>query len=377
MDNKRIIIDYLSLTFPMDLEGDENERIKATTLVEIFREYFRLEDCQVEESGYSVNNYRYQYKFSDFIYLRIAGPQNDFGEKTCQLELRGEGCREFERLLPDVTWYDFIMFLLTFTPTFKRIDVTIDDLSGEEMKLDYLFHKVKNKEFTSVFKSEPKYYGMLDQGLTINMGSRKSMIELCIYDKLFQQKSLGKPVDTDYWCRYEMRFRQAKANSVILELLDHYVNKDIPVYGLDLKSFATKTLYGILDVKETNNSNRAHQNEVSTDSIWKKFLETSEKGILPKATPRISTSETRYNYIMPKAKMIFLEWMIDCDFDLDVFYERFLTEELKLLKDTSRSQLSRLNQILIAKNKPTVNKDSFNEILLKLDRAIEERSLPF
>ena len=28
MDNKRIIIDYLSLTFPLDLSGDENERIK-------------------------------------------------------------------------------------------------------------------------------------------------------------------------------------------------------------------------------------------------------------------------------------------------------------------------------------------------------------
>lgn len=75
--------------------------------------------------------------------------------------------------------------------------------------------------------------------------------------------------------------------------------------------------------------------------------------------------------------MIFFEWLIDCDFNLDVFYERFLTEELKLLKNTSRSQLSRLNQILVAKNKPTVNKEAFNEMLLKLDQAIEERSLPF
>ena len=75
--------------------------------------------------------------------------------------------------------------------------------------------------------------------------------------------------------------------------------------------------------------------------------------------------------------MIFLEWMIDCDFNLDVFFERFLNEELKLLKNTSRSQLSRLNQILVAKNKPTVNKNEFNEMLLTLDQKIEERSLPF
>ena len=377
MENKRIIIDYLSLTFPLDLDGDENERVKAITLVQIFKNYFKLDDCQIEESQYSVNNYRYQYKFSDFIILRIAGPQNDFGEKTCQLELRGEGCREFERILPDVTWCDFLMFLLTFTPTFKRIDITIDDLSGAEIKQEYLLKKIKNKEYTSVFKSEPKYYGMLDEGLTINLGSRNSMIELCIYDKLSQQKSLGKPVDTNYWCRYEMRFRKDKANSVILELLNNYVNKDIPIYGLDLKTFATKSLYGIIDIKEDNNYNAEHQKNSKTDPKWKTFLETSEKGILPKATPRISTSETRFNYIMPKAKMIFLEWMIDCDFNLDVFIERFLTEELKLLKNTSRSQLSRLNQILIAKNKPTVNKEAFNDMLLKLDQAIEERSLPF
>ena len=377
MNNKRVIIDYLSLTFPLKLDGAEDERTKAFALSEIFREYFKLERCLVDDTGRPANNYRYQYKYSEYIYLRVAGPQNDFGEKTCQLELRGEGCREFERIMPDTSWHDFIMFLLTFTPTFKRIDITIDDLTGAEMKQQYLFNKIKNKEYTSVFKSEPKYYGMLDEGLTINLGSRNSMIELCIYDKLFQQKSLGKPVDSDYWCRYEMRFRQDKANSVILELLNNYVNPTVPIYGLDLQLFASKALYGILDIKEKNNSNRAHQNEIKTDQTWLSFLKTSEKGILPKAEPRISTSETRYNYIMPKAKMIFLEWMIDCDFNLDVFFERFLNEELKLLKNTSRSQLSRLNQILVAKNKPTVNKNEFNEMLLTLDQKIEERSLPF
>ena len=75
--------------------------------------------------------------------------------------------------------------------------------------------------------------------------------------------------------------------------------------------------------------------------------------------------------------MILLEWLIEVNFDLDVFFERILTEELKLLKHTSRSQLNRLNQILIEKNKPTINKEGFNELLLKLDTLIEERSLPF
>ncbi len=218
---------------------------------------------------------------------------------------------------------------------------------------------------------------MLDQGLTINLGSRKSMIELCIYDKLFQQKSLGKPVDSNYLTRYEMRFRQDKANSVILSLLDNYKKEDMPVYGMDLKMFATKALYRILDIKADNNSDRGHQSENETDPNWTSFLETTEKGMLPKADARISTSETRYNYIMPKAKMIFLEWLIDVDFNLDVFMERFFIQLLDLLKNTSRSQLTRLNQILLEKKKETITQSKFDEMLIKLATLIDERSLPF
>ena len=69
--------------------------------------------------------------------------------------------------------------------------------------------------------------------------------------------------------------------------------------------------------------------------------------------------------------------LIDVDFNLDVFMERFFNQLLDLLKNTSRSQLTRLNQILLEKNKETITQSKFDEMLIKLATLIDERSLPF
>ena len=138
---KRIIIDYLSGTFSLDLVGDENERVKVFEYVEAWREFLHLDDCQIQECSYATNNFRYQYILSDYITLRLAGPENEFGMKTCQIEMKGEGCREFERLRPDLKWIDLFYFLMEFDTNFKRLDVTIDDLSGNQIKIEDVFKK--------------------------------------------------------------------------------------------------------------------------------------------------------------------------------------------------------------------------------------------
>ena len=86
---------------------------------------------------------------------------------------------------------------MNFNPTFKRIDITIDDLSGKEIKMKYLFDKIEEGCYTSIFKTEPKILGTLKRGLTIDFGSRNAMTELCVYDKLNQQKNLGKKVEDE------------------------------------------------------------------------------------------------------------------------------------------------------------------------------------
>ncbi|MBQ6782414.1 MAG: replication initiation factor domain-containing protein [Acholeplasmatales bacterium] len=377
MENKRIIIDYLSLTFPQAY-NNLSERNEAYLILDMFREYFKLDMCQIEESNYAVNNYRYQFILSKYIILRCAGPMNAFGYRTCQLELKGEGCREFERLKEgEATWYDFFEFLMGFNPTFKRLDVTIDDLSGKEIKMKYLFDKIEEGCYTSIFKTEPKILGTVKRGLTIDFGSRNAMSELCIYDKLNQQMTLGKKVEEDYWTRYEMRFRQGKADSVVLDLLENYQDEADDVYGINLKAFATKALYAMLDIKENNKEDKAHLCREATDHKWLKFLETSEKGILPRAVARKSNSETSYNFIMPKAKIILLLWFVEAKCNKKLFEERLYHELFTLLSDTSRMQLKRFNQFMVERKLPTYTDESFNDLLKEISQIIEEGELPF
>lgn len=110
---------------------------------------------------------------------------------------------------------------------FKRIDIAIDDYSGEDIQLDYIHKKIKNHYFTSVFKTNPKPIGTLEDGLTLQFGTNRSDTELVIYDKLKECISRKKEVDKDYWVRYEMRFRNNNINHKIfynqLKKLEKYV----------------------------------------------------------------------------------------------------------------------------------------------------------
>lgn len=124
--NKEVIFDYVSATLPERLIGNQREQDKAYELRNVFKNFFKLHDCQIKELDYATNNFKYEFVFSDFITLRCGGPYNDSGFRTCQLELKGEGCREFERLRPDLKWKDFFYFLIGLDARFKRIDTTID-----------------------------------------------------------------------------------------------------------------------------------------------------------------------------------------------------------------------------------------------------------
>ncbi|RIA77934.1 replication initiation factor [Anaeroplasma bactoclasticum] len=377
MNNKRVIIDYLSVTFA-ERYNNLSDRNEAYLILDIFREYFKLDMCQIEESNYAVNNFRYQFILNKYIILRCCGPLNDFGYRTCQLELKGDGCREFERLKEGISsWYDFFEFLMGFNPTFKRIDITIDDISGKEMPLKYLYDKIEGNAYTSIFKTEPKILGTLKRGLTIDFGSRNSKTELCIYDKYKQQRTLKKEVPYEYWTRYEMRFRQGKADAIVLDLLENYKDEEDVIYGIRLKAFATKALYSILDIKENSKPDKNHLYREKTDSKWLSFLETTEKGILPKAEMRKSTSETSYNYIMPKAKMILLLWFVEAKCDKQLFEERLYHELFTLLSNTSRMQLKRFNQFMIERKMSTYTDEAFKELLKEISKIIEEGELPF
>ena len=101
------------------------------------------------------------------------------------IELKGEGCREFENKNLDKSWMDFLEFFvirLNANPT--RIDLTIDDYDGSIISFEWLKGQLDLENFTTNFKSK-KYtiHGNSVDGYSIQMGNRSSIQELVIYEK--------------------------------------------------------------------------------------------------------------------------------------------------------------------------------------------------
>ena len=376
---KKTILDYLSVTFPLIISESVNEQERSIQTKRLFRDFLGLHDCQVRTEPYATNNFKYQYTLSEFITLRCDGPVNGDGERTCQLEMKGEGCREFERLaeIKGITWVDLFHFLLGLNPNFKRLDTTTDDFDGKEITMNEVFNKTKNKYYTSVFKSKPKYHGIPEDGLTIDFGSRTSSTELCIYDKKKQQESLGKPVEEDYWVRYELRFRGAKADAAVLDLLKNYKNKDDKVYGLNLQSFTSKALYGAIDFKEDNNYSEKDQAKVPTDPKWKAFVSDVEKAKLPNVEQRQTTFETRRAFIMPKASSIIATMYAMKNRDMDLFIHDLLKEMYNLLSRFSQQQKQKLNVCLMENGIEPLSEEEFDKFKLEFLEKAYEMETPF
>ena len=125
MGDKEIKIDYISVTFPLVLQQEDNEIEIVMDTVKMISNYLQVDYLEVKREEYSTLRYRYQYNLGDSIILRLSGPENDTGYRTCHLELKGEGCRDFERRNPNKNWSDFFYFLLRLNGKFKRIDVAI------------------------------------------------------------------------------------------------------------------------------------------------------------------------------------------------------------------------------------------------------------
>ena len=376
-DNKRVIIDYLSATFPLIISETEDEQERSFKTFRFFREFFGLHRCECKTEPYATNNFRYQFTLKEFITLRCDGPVNSNGERTCQLELKGEGCREFERIANGKTWLDLFNILYGLDVTFKRIDITIDDLSGMEITQKYIYKKLRNNEYTSIFKSEPKYYGLIDEGFTIELGGRRSPTQLVIYDKRFEQLQKHKDCDESYWTRYEMRFRGAKADAIVLELCKNYVNNDDLVYGLDIQRFAKEQLYLTIDIKKNSNYSDKNKDKANTDPKWLAFLDDSEKSEPVKVIQRETTYESRRAYSMPRAAVILATWFMMKNQDFDLYFHDLTNEIYNLLSKFSDKQKKRLNECLLENGIEPLDEKGFDNLKMKFYEKVVDMELPF
>ncbi len=337
-------------------------------MVKLIADYLNVQNFEVSKERYAHNNYNYQYQLGEHITLRLDGPLNDCYQKTCHLEMKGEGCRDFERRNNDKTWRDLFLFMVMLNAKFKRIDIAIDDYVGDVIDLEYLSNKIKNHFYTSIFKSNPRPIGTLEDGLTYQFGSNLSKSELVVYDKKAEQEKRKKVCSREYWVRYELRFRSDNAEAIATKIVTKY----------ELQKLAYEQLYRMLDIKEDNSYSVREQSRVLTDSRWTSFLNNVEKGML--VIQKSNTiDDTMDKYMKTGAPFVSMYLMLTYlmvgrdpwIFEIEIF--KFMKNSLKF----SNKTFKRLNMYLNNMGLKPLDDVDFAILKHEFSEIIQEKELPF
>lgn len=280
-----IKIDYFSGTFEFRNLSDDDELKDVEGTVEAIANLLNVPKEEILEADYGKGNYRYLFHLGDGIELRICGPINKMGHRTCSLQMKGSGCRYFERNNPDKDWEELLISFSTFFEmNATRIDIAIDDYDGDIIPFSWLWKKIENRSFTSTFNSPPTFIKNERDGSSITFGSRKSTQMLVIYEKDKEQRSKGYEHNQPYWTRIEMRFQHEKADLVYDDVIYAFMGeirfpeeKKIPKGEEGFKQLSSAILYRMLDIKEDSDYDDRNKSKVPTDPNWLKFLGYVEK----------------------------------------------------------------------------------------------------
>ena len=213
-----MVLDYVRIRFPtQDVKHIVEDILKI-----------RLDVMIHEDFGFY--SYSEHYVLGDVFVL--TSPDE---EKGTLLELKGKGCRQMESYLlaQHRSWYDFLMDALLEGGVMKRLDLAINDMAGI-LDIPELTEKCNHEECISVFRSFKSYrsgelvkskeqdrYGM---GNTLYIGSLKSEVYFCIYEKDYEQYAKYDIAieDTKIKNRFEIRLKNERAYYAVRDLLTYH-----------------------------------------------------------------------------------------------------------------------------------------------------------
>ena len=162
-----------------------------------------------------------------FDNIKVLKPTGNAQYQGFQILMSGKGCRNYENFLQlnEETWFDFLNRVCQYHINFPRIDLAIDDrkpyLSIPDLivrtKEGLLSSKLREIDFHD--SGELKEEVFQSKGGSLYLGSSASNLRLVFYEKGYEQnKKYGTELEEN-WNRYELRFRQEMAVSVVQELL--------------------------------------------------------------------------------------------------------------------------------------------------------------
>ena len=249
-----MMIDYIRIRFPTtDVKYVVNEILKLKL------EYMIHED-------YGFYSYSEHYVIGN-IFVLVS---QDI-EKGVLIELKGQGCRQYENFLlaQHRSWYDFFLDALLAGGVMKRMDLAINDMVGI-LDIEVLTDKCNNEECISVFRSFKSYRSgelvrrneKIGMGNTLYIGSLKSEVYFCIYEKDYEQYvKLDIPIDeVKIKNRFEIRLKNERAYHAAVDLL---ANRD-----------AERTTFSIINryIRFVDREEKISRSKWKTNEDWSYFI---------------------------------------------------------------------------------------------------------
>ncbi|MGX4601440.1 MobT family relaxase [Faecalimicrobium sp. JNUCC 81] len=249
-----MMIDYIRIRFP------------TTDVKHIVDNILRLKIEYMIHEDYGFYSYSEHYVIGN-IFILVS---QDI-EKGVLIELKGQGCRQFENFLlaQHRSWYDFLLDALMVGGVIKRIDLAINDMTGI-LDIKNLTKKCNNEECISVFRSFKSYRSgelvrkdeKIGMGNTLYIGSLKSEVYFCIYEKDYEQYiKLDIPMDdAKIKNRFEIRLKNERAYHAVVDLL---ANRD-----------AEKTAFSIINryIRFVDKEDDKSRSEWKINNHWSYFI---------------------------------------------------------------------------------------------------------
>lgn len=395
-DDVQIHFDWFSFTFPLFGSDAIEQRTYLSDIIQSVCTMLGFDyNSEIYYFNYAHNFYKETWQMGVHSCFRAFSQKtkmkiNDNYYQSCQFEVSGQGCREIESRMK----VDYVKLWKYFTVDLKgkatRVDIAIDDIKGDKIALKDIKFLVENEKFTSkYFRTEqrpPHPEGTLKNGYSITFGARDGN-QLCIYDKNSQLASYyGYKVYDDYYVRYEMRFRDKRANDLLTrsDTLSYYLaNNDKNAVG----EFCKEQLYAMLDLKEKNNYGKSNQYKATTNSKWIEFLNVVKCSKFSLSKRLDSDLVQKGSWFCKQMSGLMLSFGLSNIFNMDdkvifcnsyiAMFVSFLKKIKEKLKDKrfKKKYLPVVKDYLISNCSYDHTKDIFqqvDEFLKRIDETIEE-----
>lgn len=314
------------------------------------------------------------------IKLFLCGPLNKYGLETWKLEITGKGCDRFD----DKSWLELFLYVNSSDINVTRIDMPCDEVNiltyTQKELLDILevYKNVKLRKGSNYIKivhskslKDPNEY----KGYTFYIGSPSSNLFLRIYDKYSEQKDKSLAFLDQYfeWLRYELVFKDEKAQDLFVDIIEKLLNKESlgSLWGLYMKEVFT--ICTLESCKDLNKSRWI------IDPKYSDFIGGFEKQPFKRKKNKTSELQKSKDWIEKQASKALLKLYISKGKKFfDIWIKNIMFDRLNELDDNDINEINTIRKYFL---QDEFEKDELINITdeLKLDNDEYDylRNLPY